>query len=289
MLENCVLKLLRIGSSLAGAALASVAVAASASLGACSSTTERATFVEDAAVTPASPPEKNATPIDEPQVEPVPTGSDAGLAPDAPDTCKRAAPSNKCGLTPQCGCTAAETCDVADTGGNVACVAAGKGAMGVSCIGTEGCAQGLTCVFDTCHAFCPSAGTTSCTAPKTGACVQVKGQGGVVLPNLTVCRVTCDLRDANACGGATAAGTAACVLADGATDCAKAGTKALNQTCTPTEDCLPGLVCAVTGGATNGICKKWCRVGTNDCGGATACNGFGTKVIVSGVEHGVCP
>jgi hypothetical protein len=256
---------------------------------ACASSAERAPFTDDPPATPATEPEQNAPPANTSQQQPVNTEGDASLAPDAPDTCKRTAPSNKCGLVPQCGCTLAETCDLADSSGGVGCVTAGKAVMGAPCIGTEGCAVGLTCVFGTCHAFCGNPGS-ACTLPKTGGCLQVKATGGAAIPNLTVCRVACDLRDAAACGGTTAAGTGVCsVDAAGATDCAKGGTRTLGQVCTPTDDCGPALVCAVPGAAVNGTCKKWCRVGTNDCGGATACNGFGTKVMVGAVEYGACP
>lgn len=262
-----------------------------ASVLACSSSSERAAYVDESPATPVQTPEQSGTPVQTPQAAPgeTTTETDAGAEPDAPDTCKRTAPSNKCGVFPQCGCTLAETCDVADSSGNVECITAGKAAMGAPCVGTAGCSVGLTCVFGTCHAFCDKPGS-ACTAPKTGACTQVKATGGVVIPNLSVCRVACDLRDVNACGGTTAAGTGVCAYDDaGGTDCVTGGVRTVNQACTPADDCGPGLVCTLTGTATTGSCKKWCRVGTNDCGGTTACSGFQTKVVVSGVEHGVCP
>jgi hypothetical protein len=256
---------------------------------ACASSTERAPFVDEPPAPPASEPEQSATPAKIPQSEPARTESDASLTPDAPDTCKRTAPSNKCGLVPQCGCTLAETCDVDDASGSVACVTAGKAVMGAPCIGTEGCAVGLTCVFGTCHAFCDNPGS-ACGTPKTAGCFQVKATGGAAIPNLKVCAVACDLRDATACGGTTAAGTGVCMVDDkGGTDCVKGGTRTVGQVCTPTDDCGPTLVCTLTGTATSGNCRKWCRVGTNDCGGTTACNGFSTKVMVGTVEYGACP
>jgi hypothetical protein len=112
------------------------------------------------------------------------------------------------------------------------------------------------------------------------------------VPNYDVCLVKCDLRDANACGGTTAAGTGACLVDDkGNTDCEKTtGTKTENQTCTG-NDCGPGLVCvSVTSGATTtSSCKKWCQVGSADCGTGKTCGGFGTKVIVDSKEYGACP
>jgi hypothetical protein len=270
-----------------GAVMGGVVVLAACSAGG----TDRTPFTEDASATPAQTPEQNATPAKSPQMGPSTntTDPDASVAPDAPDTCVRTAPSKKCGVVPQCGCTLAETCDVEDSSGNVGCVTAGKAPMGAPCLATAGCGVGLTCVFGTCHSFCGNAGT-ACTAPKTGGCIQVNATGGVAIPNLTVCRVACDLRDVNGCGGTTAAGTGVCMVdSKGNTDCAMGGTHTAGQACTPTDDCGPGLVCTTTGSATTGTCRKWCRVGTNDCGGTTACSGFGTKVIVKGVEHGACP
>lgn len=270
------------------ASLALVAAATSIALAACSSGSERQPYTEDSPTTPAQTPEQTATPAKTPQAAPVTTETDAGMQPDAPDTCKRTAPSKACGLVPQCGCTLAETCDVEDSSGNVGCIVAGKAPMGAPCIATAGCAIGLSCVFGTCHAFCDNPGS-ACTAPKTGGCIQVNASGGTPIPNYTVCRVACDLRDVNACGGTTAAGTGVCMEDNGTTDCAAGGTRTVNQSCGPTEECGPGLVCTLTGSATTGSCKKWCRVGKTDCGGTTVCSGFQTKVIVAGVEHGVCP
>ena len=256
---------------------------------ACATSPEREPFTEESPSTPVKAPEQSATPPKTTQAGPVTTESDAGTKPDAPDTCKRTAPSNKCGLVPQCGCAVGETCDVQDTSGGVDCVTAGKALMGGACIATAGCGGGLTCVFGTCHAYCANPGS-ACTGAKLGACVQVNAQGGTAIPNLAVCRVACDLRDVTACGATSAAGTGVCQVDDkGQTDCATGGTHTAGQACSPTDECGPGTVCTTSGTATAGTCKKWCRVGTTDCGGTTACNGFQTKVMVGGVEHGACP
>jgi hypothetical protein len=259
---------------------------------ACSSAPTRAPFADDvpaAATTPAETPEQNSAPPKSPQSGPVTTGSDAGMEADAPDTCVRAAPSNKCGVAPQCGCTLAQTCDVPDSSGNAECVVAGTAKMGAPCVATAGCAVGLTCLFGTCHAFCGNPGS-ACTAAGTGSCVQVKDTASMPVPNLSVCRVACDLRDANSCGGTTAAGSGACVLDEkDETDCATAGTAALNASCGGAVACGAALVCVVTGSATTGSCKKWCRVGMPDCGGTTACGAFGTPLMVGGVQYGACP
>ena len=186
---------------------------ASVALAACSSSSERAPYTEDSPTAPAQTPEQNGTPVQTPQVAPVTNETDAGMQPDAPDTCKRTAPSNKCGLVPQCGCTLAETCDVEDSSGNVGCITAGKAVMGAPCVATAGCALGLYVRLRDVPRVLRQSGS-ACTAPKTGECIQVKSASAAPIPNLTVCRVACDLRDVSACGGTTAAGTGVCMVDD---------------------------------------------------------------------------
>lgn len=249
---------------------------AAAIVAACSSTAERR-FTDPPPEPPAPPPEQSTTSTPAPPPEPPPP---------EPDTCTRTPPSNACGIFPQCGCGPAETCDVSDADGNAECVPAGKAKMGAPCTHTVGCEKGLTCVFGTCHAYCGAPG--ACGLPGTGDCIQVTASGGAPVPNLNVCLVSCDLRDPMSCGGTTTAGTGVCVVGDdGKTDCQRGGNKGLNQSCT--NDCGPGLVCVLSGTATVGTCKKWCRVNTNDCGGSAVCGGFQTPVMVNGVEYGRCP
>ncbi len=258
-------------------------------VGACATAVERTPFEQEpAGTTPTDPPPTNAPPTSTTQSGPTQTQPEAG-SPDtaAPDTCKRTAPSNKCGVAPQCGCTAIETCDVQDSAGNVACITAGKGAMGTPCQSSAACGRGMTCSFGTCHELCGNPGG-KCTSPKTSDCMQVKLQSGAAVPNLAVCLVSCDLRDPNACGGTTASGTGVCVVDDkGVTDCQEGGTKTNGQACGAGAECGPALVCVTSG--TTSTCRKWCRVGTNDCGGTTACGGFQTKIMVGSTEYGACP
>lgn len=230
--------------------------------------------------------------------EPAPPTQPAGTDEEEPNTgepepsnCKTTAPSNACGVVPQCGCAKTETCDVVDAKGTAKCVAFGKATMGKPCTATAGCAQGLTCVFGTCHAFCDKPGT-ACSQAGAGDCIQVAAQGGVAIPNLAVCMVQCAPHDPLSCGGKTNAGTGVCFVDnDGKTDCQEGGSRTENQTCSPTDDCGPGLVCIKPSGAGTGsdTCKRWCRVGTNDCGGAAICRGFSTKVMVGTAEYGACP
>lgn len=208
------------------------------------------------------------------------TGNEAG-------TCTKI--GNTCGVNPQCGCTSLETCDL-DSAGNAGCITAGVAQQGRACASTASCARGLTCIFGTCHSFCSNAGV-ACGTPGTNTCYQVQLQDGGAVPNFKVCQIDCDLRDANACGGTNAAGTAACVPdGQGHTDCESGGSVVENGTCSNAARCGPGMTCvSPVGQPQNAKCKKWCRVGVNaDCGGA-ACTGFSTKVMVGTQEYGSCP
>ena len=99
----------------------------------------------------------------------------------------------------------------------------------------------------------------------------------------------CAPHDPLSCGGKTNAGTGVCFVSnDGTTDCQEGGSRTENQTCSPTDDCGPGLVC-ITPSTGSDSCKRWCRVGMSDCGGSAVCRGFSTKVMVGTVEYGACP
>ncbi len=266
-------------------------------LAACAANGSRASFDEaanednapapaDSTPPPAKTSQSGTVPPPAPPSAPPPPPTDAG-------SCTPATPTSKCGLVPQCGCTLAETCDVADSAGNTQCVTAGTATEGKPCTTTAGCARGLTCVFGTCHELCNDTSKACTTSSGTGgACINVQTTGGGSIPGYDVCLVKCDLRDASACGGTTAAGTGACMADDkGNTDCEKTtGNQGDGQTCTGT-DCAPGLVCVsvTSGGSTSSLCKKWCLVGSSDCGTGKTCGGFATKMMVDGKEYGACP
>lgn len=252
---------------------------------ACGSASDRPAFVDDAATQPSPQPTTQPT---TPPVSTGPTSPTGDASAPPPTDCKTTKPGDRCGVVPQCGCSTTETCDVIDAQGSVRCVAFGRAAMGRPCTATAGCAQGLTCIFGTCHAFCDNPGS-ACTQAGTGSCVQVTAQGGTAIPGFAVCMVDCQLQDPLACGGKTNAGIGECFVDDkGVTDCQEGGPQAENQSCSASAGCGPGLVCVTPSGSSN-VCKRWCRVGTADCGGSVPCSGFSTKVMVGTVEYGACP
>ncbi|MBX3200881.1 MAG: hypothetical protein KF894_22270 [Labilithrix sp.] len=254
-------------------------------LHACSAGSPRAAF--DTTETDPTDPHDPESPA------PPATGSDAPAdgAPDPeaapPGECARAAPSNACGVSPQCGCAPRETCDVVDSSGNAKCVTAGSAPMGHPCTATAGCAVGLTCIFGICHAFCGDP-SKPCTQPKTGACAQIRTTDGPDVPNLAICRIACAPHDAASCGGTTSAGTGVCRVDDqGNTECHAGGARRDGETCSPSDECGPGLICTTsTSGST---CKRWCRVGQSDCGAGKACSAFASEINVRGVVYGHCP
>ena len=199
-------------------------------------------------------------------------------------SCATVAPSNACGLAPQCGCAVNQTCDVTTpANGSVSCVLAGGGPVGSYCTATTQCALGLTCGYNTCRPYCPTIGA-ACTGAGLGQCTQYYDpSAGTAVPNSTVCTVACDLRSPSA-----ACGSNNCIFDTtiNVSDCDKSGTKVLYDACTRYNDCQQGLAC--TQHPLFGFeCEKWCRIGQSDCGifetcediyGATAPSSGGTKL-----------
>src|SRR5436309_784991 len=90
------------------------------------------------AAAPLDPPELISEPTTKkkPPASPPPAPSldsaDAST-PDAATQCTTVAPTNRCGLDPQCGCAMNETCDVTADNGATSCVTAGTGTLGRPC------------------------------------------------------------------------------------------------------------------------------------------------------------
>ncbi|HRG99547.1 MAG TPA: hypothetical protein PLR99_25040 [Polyangiaceae bacterium] len=231
----------------------------------------------DGALPDAAP---DASPLDAAVDAMVDGGADGGA-------CVTAPPSNACGVNPQCGCTATQTCDVTNlASGAVSCVGAGSVAAGRACTTTSNCARGLTCWNGACRPFC-SRGTPTCGAGTL--CFAPQDAAGATTPNLDVCSVACDPSRASA-----ACGTNACVWfsSAGVADCRPPGTRPEYGTCTSTADCRQGLVC-VNDPIFGPECERWCRVGSNaDCSfGDTCADVLGASaptVPGTGARIGVC-
>src|SRR5207237_10755948 len=109
-----------------------------------------------------------------------------------------------CGLAPQCGCSAGQTCDVTDDTGTTACVTAGSGPTASPCTRQADCAAGLTCVLGACRPYCATA-SQACTGASVGTCFDAVTTAGGPIPNKNVCTIACDPRAPTACGTNTCA------------------------------------------------------------------------------------
>ncbi len=217
---------------------------------------------------------------------PPPQPDASGPVPDSSvSSCGKVAPSNVCGLDPQCDCQSG-TCEVdrVKLDGTTSCVAAGGAGVGKACTATTGqCAQGLTCFWGVCRPYCNSVGAGgTCSTPGTGFCRQLNDANAKAIPNLLVCSTDCTLTDAKSCGG-----TSGCVFdtANNVTECYPVG---VAKTCSKAQpNCAPGLLCASN---SNNVysCLPWCKVVGGSCALGKTCVSLNPAVKVSGVEFGVC-
>lgn len=208
----------------------------------------------------------------------------------APDASDGAACETPCGLAPQCGCLATQTCDLDGTGAR-ACVSAGTTKAGAACLSTRECAAGLVCGNAVCRAPCAAAGT-SCTGDRAGACkeyAQSTSDGGTSSVTYTACAVTCAYDKEDSCGfrkGDLLA--AACVYqpSTGTAECEKVRNVQLQSgLCNADAECGAGRVCVAGSGFSS--CRRLCKVGdASACGG---CGGFTPPRVVGGVTYGFCP
>jgi hypothetical protein len=221
----------------------------------------------------------------------VDAGTDSGSvvvpAPDA-GACTKAPPSNVCGVAPQCGCAANETCDVTNTStGAVSCVLAGGGPQGSVCTVSAQCAKGLTCQFGACRPYCGNPGGL-CSGATVGICYAPANAAGAATPNLSVCSIKCDPRNPSA---ACASNTCLWFAGDQQGDCNTPGTKTVYQACSSLVDCAAGLQCAFDPLSLGNACLRWCRIGSSDCPGLfDSCDDvYGANApVVGGQKYGLC-
>ncbi len=209
-------------------------------------------------------------------------------------TCVLTPPSDGCGLSPQCGCNANETCDITiAVNGAVSCVKAGTKTLGRACMVTSECLQGFTCQFGSCRPFCAKVGA-SCTIAGTGVCIAATDASNVPMPNDRVCTLTCDPVSPDAlCGaGNTCLWFPALYAPAKVTDCSFPGDVVALAACTTDYDCVAGYACG--NHPTKGLqCEKWCRIGAAfaaDCPGGFTCKDVyaANAPVIGGLKEGLC-
>lgn len=221
---------------------------------------------------------------DTPYDYPVDTGGDTGPCSETP-----------CGLKPNCGCPAGQKCSLDDTASR-ACVQAGTGSTGSTCMDDAECAAGYLCLatnpdgtMGACFPYCNA--DTDCTG-NGSICVELATADGPI-PNAAVCTYACDLVTNSGCP--TGHG---CDLygmdrdEDGNidvdfTDCnSMVGAGTQGAYCTDESGCAPGYSCYTT----ELICLGYCfdPGGISSCPSSTECIGFETPAYIGGREVGVC-
>jgi hypothetical protein len=224
--------------------------------------------------------------IDATQID---AASDAGSresgSPDAA-TCITVPPSYLCGVSPQCGCGGG-TCEVTFAGG-AHCIDAGAIAEGKLCDDDHLCAPGLTCFFGICHSYCAKPGVacpSSAVSAKCVAEIDPNNPTPTPIPNMNICEIDCELTDPSSCGASLDAAIDApqpgCQLdfMNQATDCTPMGPN--RKLCQNALDCSPGFVCD------HFVCRRWCRVGKDDCDGGI-CQPQNPPDTLGATEYGAC-
>jgi len=209
---------------------------------------------------------------------------------EAAATCNLTPPNDGCGLAPQCGCNANETCDITNTtSGAVGCVKAGTKSLGRACTATGECLEGLTCQFGSCRPYCAKVGV-ACTVAGTGVCIAATDENSVPLPNSTICTLNCDPVSPEAlCGtGNTCLWFPSLYAPAKVTDCSFPGDNAPLAACSTDYDCGIGYACDPT----KSKCEKWCRLGggfPGDCTTGSCKDVYGADApTISGVKEGLC-
>jgi hypothetical protein len=232
------------------------------------------------------PPPEDDTPV-------VVNRADAGSQPEGGGACQTVAPNNRCGLDPQCGCAANETCDVTNRStGATSCVTAGGGTLGRPCVQTGDCIAGLMCLYGACRPYCKTA-RSKCGVAGTGLCVEFVDDQTKPVPNLSFCTINCDPREpAGVCGQNNACHWFATYYAPAkVSDCNFAGTKAELTQCEGDSECLPGYACVEHPRLKVKECERWCRVGVaGDCKEGFECKDvFGENApVIANQKEGVC-
>lgn len=212
-------------------------------------------------------------------------------------------PVQPCTLAPQCGCPAAQTCDIDPSTlmGNICRAINVPGTETSTCNSFSECAKGYVCLGDSaCHKYC--ANNTDCTGPRGQCVIQVVDGSNNPISGAVICSSNCDpLGTASTycpandkCGifSATYMG-----VAHDITDCEAQGAGGQGSDCTvagsnpPNGDdtkCAANQMCTTLNGTTF-QCRHVCnRANSSGCTAQQTCLGFNPALAIGGTTYGVC-
>ena len=198
--------------------------------------------------------------------------------------------SGPCDPMSQCGCDAAQQCDITYLSGESKCIDVGDRPVGSSCdwgFGYGQCVPGATCVDGVCRKHCKE--ESDC--PADARCVQIgyfdNEDTFIDIPQKKACYENCRPWDETSCGNWLNCRR----ISDygekpGWFTCNSGGTSTL--TCSMQADCAPGWSC-IGDGVGGGQCRRWCRIGNSDCNDEQFCARFGSGGVYSDTtEVGFC-
>ncbi|MFH1434624.1 MAG: hypothetical protein ABIJ56_02795 [Pseudomonadota bacterium] len=200
-----------------------------------------------------------------------------------------------CCLYPNGGCGAGLKCSLDQETTARACLPAGTGTKGSTCLSDEECAAGYICLGTN------DAGTTAACYPYCAADANCPGDGsicfplsagGTPVPGANCCSYDCNLVSSSGCPAGYGCDLYAwdrdsdTVPEVTFTDCnGDVGYGTQDSSCFAEADCAAGLACF---GET--MCLAWCYSpgGMSTCTGGTTCTAFDTPAVVGSQEVGYC-
>ena len=199
--------------------------------------------------------------------------------------CVPPAAGGECNV-PACGCASGQVCypDTVATG--LTCITSNGIAEGAECTG-KACAAGSGCFGSLCRRYCQTA-SDCLIVDGARSCDETYWAKDQPITGVSVCSRVCDpvspqnprspLLSCPAGFGCTSGDGS-----PGASDCIhQTGTLTAGATCTATSDCAPGYYC------TNGsICNKYCFTSA-DCPSGISCNFFATPQYAGTTQVGYC-
>jgi hypothetical protein len=193
----------------------------------------------------------------------------------------------RCDPVSNCGCHGSDVCGFYNVDLVPACSPRFDTPVApyTACDGDDSCPARHACIGGICSPLCNT--EADCVEPGATCFPVFAGEGNTdPIPGFNFCTRPCDPAQPHFAAGALQAcepGVHCVPLTDSVLSCLfPEGSGVAGSACTSLLDCGPALFCS-----NEGRCERWCHVASNECGGES-CVGFGTPLVISGSEVGVC-